>query len=324
MALLIATSLAEWPRMVDGGRRGVVSVGNFDGLHLGHQLILGAVVERARGEGAIAAAITFDPHPMKVLRPESAPAMIMTLSDRLAGFKRLGLDAALVLPFNDALARLPAEEFVKRVIVETVRTHRILVGANFRYGNKGAGDVALLQELGRHNDFMVEITSAAEVGGIVVSSTAIRRAVAEGRIEEAASLLGHSFALSGALVEGEGRGRNILFPTLNLKPDQELLPMKGVYVTETVMGGNPLPSVTNVGTRPTFDGAALSIETFVLNQQIDPAPPRIELHFCKRLRDEMKFPAPEALRAQIQRDIEQAKEFFKLRDSSIQTRSTNS
>ncbi|MFZ0819600.1 MAG: bifunctional riboflavin kinase/FAD synthetase [Candidatus Acidiferrales bacterium] len=324
MALRVARSLAEWPRVVDGGRRAVVSVGNFDGLHIGHQRILDTVVERAQSEGAIAAAITFHPHPMKVLRPGSAPALIMTLNDRLAGFERLGLDAALVLPFDEDLAKLPAEEFVKTVIVDTVRSSRILVGASFRYGYKQAGDVMLLQELGKRNDFTVEIASAAEAGGIVVSSTAIRCAVAEGRIEEAAALLGHSFALSGALVSGEGRGRNILFPTLNLKADQELLPVKGVYVTESSLGGDPLPSVTNIGTRPTFDGTALSIESFVLDRQIASPTENMELHFCKRLRDEMKFPSPEALRGQIKRDIQQAKEFFRLREPATKASARNS
>jgi riboflavin kinase/FMN adenylyltransferase len=311
MPLRVARSLAEWPRAVDGSRRAVVSVGNFDGLHVGHQRILGAVVERARREGAIAAAITFDPHPMKVLRPESAPPLIMTLNDRLAGFERLGLDAALVLPFDETLAKLPAEEFVKVVLVETVRVCSVLVGANFRYGHQQAGDVALLQELGSRNNFTVEIAPAAEVNGTVVSSSAIRRAVAEGRVEEAAALLGHPFALSGAVAAGEGRGGKILFPTLNLKPDQELLPMKGVYVTQCVIEGMTLTSVTNVGTRPTFDGSSLSIETFVLDQQISTPREKIEIHFRKRLRNEMKFPTPEDLRAQIERDIQEAREFLK-------------
>jgi riboflavin kinase/FMN adenylyltransferase len=296
---------------VEGGRRAVVSVGNFDGLHIGHQRILSAIVERARRERAIAAVITFDPHPMKVLRPQNAPRLIMTLDERLAGFERLGLDAALILPFDEALAKLPAAEFVKSVIVDTVRASRILVGANFRYGHKQAGDVALLQELGEQNDFTVEIAPAAEVGGIVVSSSAIRRAVAEGRVEDAALLLGRAFALSGAVAGGEGRGGKVLVPTLNMKPKQELLPMTGVYVTETLLQGSKLESVTNVGTRPTFDGNSLSIETFVLDERIETPPQEIEVHFRKRLRDEAKFPSPEALRDQIQRDIQRAKNFFR-------------
>ncbi|HUK30841.1 MAG TPA: bifunctional riboflavin kinase/FAD synthetase [Candidatus Acidoferrum sp.] len=310
MALRVARSLAEWPRVVEDRRRTVVSVGNFDGLHLGHQRILRAIVERARRQGAIAAAITFDPHPMKVLRPENAPPLIMTLEDRLAGFERLGLDAALILTFDEALAQIPAAEFVKSVIVDSVRACCVLVGANFRYGHKQAGDVALLQELGRRNDFTVEIAPSAEVGGTVVSSTAIRRAVAEGRMEDAALLLGRPFALSGGVVGGEGRGGKVVVPTLNLKPNQELLPMMGVYVTETVVDGKSLPSVTNVGTRPTFDGNTLSVETFVLDSRIASVPGVIVVKFCKRLRDEMKFPSPDALRAQIQRDIEQAKQYF--------------
>ncbi len=320
MALRVARSLAEWPRVVDGGRRAVVSVGNFDGLHIGHQRILGAVVERARAEGAIAAAITFDPHPMKVLRPQNAPPLIMTLSDRLAGFERLGLNTALVLPFDQALAKLPADDFVQTVLVDTVKACRILVGANFRYGHRQAGDVALLEELGKRSEFVVEIAPAAEVGGTVVSSSAIRRAVAEGRIEEAGTLLGHPFALSGEVGAGEGRGRNILFPTLNLKADQELLPMKGVYVTECFLQGSPLPSVTNIGTRPTFDGTSLSIETFVLDRKIGEPPVKIELQLRKRLRNEMKFPSPEDLRAQIDLDIQQAREFFKLKEPANKPR----
>ncbi len=313
MPLRVARSLAEWPRIVESGRRAVVSVGNFDGLHIGHQRILKAAVARAQSEQALGAAITFDPHPMKVLRPQNAPPLIMTLNDRLAGFERLGLDAAIVLPFDEALAKLPAEEFVKTVIVDTVRACRVLVGANFRYGHRHEGDVALLQKLGTRNDFSVEIAPAAEVNGIVVSSSAIRRAVAEGRVEEATALLGHPFELSGVVASGEGRGRNILFPTLNLKAEQELIPTKGVYVTQTVFEGNALPSITNIGTRPTFDGVSLSIETFVLDQHIDPPPQRIEIQICKRLRDEKKFPSSEALRAQIELDLLQVREFFKLR-----------
>jgi len=324
MALRVARSLAEWPRVVERGRRAVVSVGNFDGLHIGHQRILGAIVERARAENAVAAVITFDPHPMKVLRPESAPALIMTLNDRLAGLGRLGLEAALVLRFDETLANLRPEEFVKNVIVDAVRASRILVGANFRFGHKQAGDVALLQELGSRNDFTVEIVSAAEVNGTVVSSTAIRRAVAEGRVEVAAALLGHPFALSGMVASGEARGRTLLFPTLNLKADQELLPMKGVYVTETMIGADLLPSVTNVGTRPTFDGTSLSIETYVLDKQIGEPSKHIGIRFHQRLRDEMKFPSPEALRAQIEHDIQRARELFRLQELSGKTQALNS
>jgi riboflavin kinase/FMN adenylyltransferase len=323
MSLRVARSLADWPRVVEGGRRAAVSVGNFDGLHIGHQRILGAIVERARSEDLISAVITFDPHPMKVLRPQNAPPLIMTLNDRLAGFGRLGVDGALVLPFDEVLAKIPAEEFVKTVIVDTVKAIRVLVGANFRYGHRQAGDVSLLQELGKRYDFTVEIAQAAEVDGIVVSSTAIRRAVAEGRIEEAATLLGHPFALSGAVTEGEGRGRHILVPTLNIKADQELMPMKGVYVTECLIEQNALPSITNVGTRPTFEGSALSIETFVIDHEIAESPQKIEIHLRKRLRDEMKFPSPEALREQIQRDIQQAREFFQLNPPVSKTQVPN-
>jgi riboflavin kinase/FMN adenylyltransferase len=310
MGMRVARSLTEWPHVVEGGKRTVVSVGNFDGLHIGHQRILETIVERARAENALAAVITFDPHPMKVLRPQNAPALIMTLNDRLAGFERMGIDACLVLPFDEALAKLPAEEFVKSVLVDSVRACRVLVGANFRYGHRQAGDVALLEELGRRNDFTVEIAPSAQVNGVVVSSTAIRKAVAEGRVDEAATLLGHPFVLSGALVRGEGRGRKLLVPTLNLKPDQELLPMSGVYVTESFLEGILQPSVTNIGTRPTFDGASLSVESHLLEFKNLITDGPVEVRFRKRLREERKFDSPEALKAQISVDIASALDFF--------------
>jgi len=311
MALGVARSLLEWDSVAGRDRRAVVSVGNFDGLHIGHQRILGAVVERARREKLLAAAITFDPHPLKVLRPQGAPALIMTLDQRLEGFGRLGLDAALVLRFDEALAALPAEEFVVRVIANAVRASCVLVGVNFRYGHRQTGDVAQLQELGKTHGFCVEVAAAAEVNGVPVSSTAIRRAVAEGKVEEAAPLLGRPFSLTGKIVQGEGRGRELLLPTLNLKAEQELLPLKGVYATETMSDGNKLPSVTNIGTRPTFDGNALSIETFVMDSHFSEPPEHIELRFYRRLRDEKKFPSPEALRVQIEADVQQARELFR-------------
>jgi len=327
-AFRVAHSTAEWASLVGSEKRAVVSVGNFDGLHLGHQEILQRIVERARRDKSIAAAITFDPHPMKVLRPESAPALIMTLAQRLKGFERVGLDAALVLHFDEALARVSAEDFVRTVLVETVHARAIMTGANFRYGYKNAGDVALLKKLGVQYSIAVEIVPPAEVDGKLVSSSAIRQAVAEGRPEEAAALLGRPFTLTGTVQKGAGRGSKILFPTLNLAPAQELLPARGVYATETVIGGGMYRSVTNAGVRPTFDGQSLSIESHLLHFPNDKTFPKdetlsadktlvadrtgetMEVRFWKRLREERKFPDADALRAQIALDIEAAKAFF--------------
>ena len=289
----------------------VISVGNFDGLHIGHQKIIRAVVDGARKEKAIAAVITFDPHPLKVLRPQAAPPLIMTIEQRIAGFAECGLDAALVMHFDRALADLSAEEFVRSVLVETVRAKRILVGANFRFGYQQVGDVDLLTRLGKEHGFAVEIMAAAEVDGEPVSSTEIRRAVAEGRVNEASELLGHPFALTGSIQTGAGRGSKIVFPTLNLAAEQELLPAQGVYATECVVGETTYRSVTNVGVRPTFDGHGLSIESHIFDFSQTVTSGRLEVRFWKRLREERKFDGADALKAQVALDILAARQFFK-------------
>jgi riboflavin kinase/FMN adenylyltransferase len=292
-------------------RGSVVSVGNFDGLHIGHQKIIRAVVEGARNEKAIGGIITFDPHPMKVLRPDAAPPLIMTIAQRLAGFEKCGLDASLVMRFDRALAALSAEEFVRNVLVETVQAKRVLVGANFRFGCQQTGNVELLSRLGKEHGFEVEIVDAAEVGGKPVSSSEIRRAISEGRIEEATALLGHPFALTGNIQAGAGRGSKIVFPTLNLAAEQELLPARGVYATECTLGGRVFRSVTNVGVRPTFDGHGLSVESHLFDFADQATTGPLEVRFWKRLREERKFDGAEALKAQIALDIVSAQEFFK-------------
>jgi riboflavin kinase/FMN adenylyltransferase len=313
----VAHSVNEWRSLAEsfaaenGIQGSVVSVGNFDGLHVGHQKIIRAVVAGARSEKAIAAIITFDPHPLKVLRPDAASPLIMTVAQRVAGFAECGLDASLVLRFDRALADLSAEKFVRSVIVDTVHAKRILVGANFRFGCQQAGNVEMLARLGEEHGFAVEIMSAAEIGGQPVSSTEIRRAVAEGKVLEASEMLGHPFALTGTIQPGAGRGSKIVFPTLNLAAEQELLPARGVYATECVVGGRKFRSVTNVGVRPTFDGHGLSIESHLFNFTEQVTVGDLEVRFWKRLREERKFDGAEALKAQIQLDIRAAQQFFK-------------
>jgi len=318
-AFHVARSAAEWQALAEdasragGLRRAVLSVGNFDGLHIGHQRILHAVVERARREEAIAAVITFDPHPMKILRPEMAPPLLMTMAQRLAGFEQMGLDAVLVMRFDAALARLSAEGFVKRVLVETVHTRAVLVGTNFRFGHKQTGDVAFLEKLGKREGFAVEIVHAALLAGKAVSSTTIRQAVADGNVEEAAVLLGHPFALTGSIHAGTGRGSKVVVPTLNMAADQEILPGNGVYATQTVLEGQVYQSVTNVGVRPTFNGSGITVESHLFDYSGAAIPGAMEVRFWKRLREERKFDSPDALRAQIILDVQAARVFFRER-----------
>lgn len=310
MAFRVCNSIEDWAAHFADARRSTITVGTFDGLHLGHQKILRLVRERAQTSAGRAAVVTFDPHPMRVLHPDRAPLLIQTLDQRLAGFERIGMDAALVLRFDRALSLVSAGEFVDGILVKGLRAGRILVGENFRFGHRGAGDVELLSTHGQRDGFNVEIVRPVEVGGQMVSSTAIRGVVAGGDVAAAIPLLGRPFSLTGEIRPGAGRGRTILFPTLNLAPEQELLPNLGVYATEAVVGGNLYSSVTNVGTRPTFSGSGVTVESHLFEFSENMASGVMEVRFYARIRDERKFSGPDELRAQIARDIVAARRFF--------------
>lgn len=303
-------SASAWAAQFAATARSVLTVGNFDGIHLGHQAILRSVVEHAQALGAVSAVVTFDPPPLKVLRPESAPPRISTTEQRLDWFRRLGLDSAIILRFDAELARVSPEDFVVQLLLGQLRMRSILVGENFRFGHRHAGDVPLLRKLGRAHGFEVEIVPPVLYRGEVVSSTAIRRAVSEGNVSHAARLLGRPFALAGEIRPGTGTGSRLVFPTLNLSPQQELLPAMGVYVSETTAAGKTCRSVTNVGRRPTFNGISLSIESHLLDFSEKFSSGRMEIHFWERLREEKKFSGPEELRKQISRDISRAQRFF--------------
>jgi riboflavin kinase/FMN adenylyltransferase len=311
MAIAILNSPAEWiARFGETRQPTAVTIGNFDGVHIGHRKILRGVIERARSMDTMSVVLTFYPHPARVLRPDVAPGLLETLPQRLSEFAALGIDAALVLKFDQELAKASAEEFAQEFLVATLRTRAVLVGANFRFGHKQAGDVQLLAELGRKNGFAVEIVESVLVDGCVVSSSTIRQAVREGRVEEARLMLGRPFALSGEIRTGTGLGRKLVVPTLNLATEQEILPKTGVYATEVVVGGQSSQAVTNVGVRPTFDGKQLAIESHLFDFSETVTSGEMTVKFLTRLRDEQKFSGPEALREQILKDIERAKELF--------------
>ena len=307
------SSSRAWAERYGVSRCGsTVAIGNFDGIHLGHQAILQAAVSRARELGAIATALTFDPLPQKVLRPETAPQRVTTNEQRVECFAKLGMDAAVVLPFTLDLAKLSPQEFVDQILVRDLGVRTVFVGENFRFGHKQAGNARMLLLLGAERGFEVVIIPHVVHKGEVVSSTILRREIASGDVAHAGRLLGRPFVLSGKVVSGTGTGRRFTFPTLNLAAEQELLPARGVYVTRTRLDGEfrTRRSVTNIGVRPTFNGSALSVETHLLEPPGEIAPARIEVHFWKRLREEKKFSGPEELRAQIAKDIATANKFF--------------
>ena len=313
--LAVFESAEKWRKFYGPSKRGsVLAIGNFDGIHLGHQAILKQAVELAAKTGAVATALTFEPSPLKVLRPESAPKRISTPEQRLEWFRTVDVESAVVLPFTLELSKLTPQEFVERILVRELQVRAVLVGENFRFGHKQAGDTALLRELGLTHGFDVIALSPVSAHGEVVSSTVIRREIAAGDVTQAGRLLGRPYVLTGEIVPGTGTGRKFTFPTLNLKPAQELLPATGVYITRTILDGEQKSrrSVTNIGMRPTFNGTALTVETHLLDSRGEIAPARIELRFWKRLRSERKFSGPDELRAQITRDIRSANRFFTL------------
>jgi phosphoribosyl 1,2-cyclic phosphate phosphodiesterase len=310
----VFSSPAEWhARYARSGRGSILSIGNFDGIHLGHQAILREAVERARKTRGVATALTFEPPPLKVLRPDAAPKRLSTNAQRTDWFREFGLEAAVVLPFTLELAKLSPEEFVEQILVRVLCARAVLVGENFRFGHKQAGDAQRLRELGAKYGFEVVILTPIAYRGETVSSTAIRREIAAGNVTRAGRLLGRPFVLSGEVVPGSGTGSRFTFPTLNLQPEQELLPARGVYITRTVLEGEAQSrrSVTNVGLRPTFNGSSLTVETHLLSASGEITAKRIEVRFWKRLREEKRFSGPEELRAQIARDIAAANHFFK-------------
>jgi len=306
-------SAADWAEKYGkSGRGSVVAIGTFDGIHLGHQKVLEFAISRAKEIGTVATALTFEPPPVKVLRPESAPPRISTNQQRMDWFGAVGIEAAVVLPFTKELAALTPEEFVKEILVRQLHVRAVVVGDNFRFGSKQAGDVKFLREMGKREGFEVVVHAPVMLEGEVVSSTLIRKLVSEGDVGHAARLLGRPFELTGEVVSGTGTGRKFTFPTLNLRPEQELLPSRGVYITRTVLDGEASShrSVTNVGVRPTFNGSGLSIETHLLDYSGNFTPRRIEVRFWKRLRAEKRFSGPEELREQIAKDIVRANTYF--------------
>jgi riboflavin kinase/FMN adenylyltransferase len=312
VALARLYSADEWiARFGENRKPSVVTIGNFDGIHRGHQEILRKVTQEARQKEQIAAVLTLFPHPLKVLRPAEAPALLMTIGQRLAAFEAAGIDAALVLPFNLELSRVRPEDFARRYLAETMRASRVLVGENFRFGHKQEGNVESLKAYGSQWGFEVESVKSLTVDGTVASSTAIRDALRDGRVEDAQRMLGRAFEVAGEIQTGTGQGRKLVVPTLNLKTEQEMLPRRGVYATETVIDGKAYRSVTNVGVRPTFDGAGVTVETHLIDFDENRTSGKMTIRFLARLRDELKFSGPQELRDQVLKDIESAKEFHR-------------
>ena len=292
----------------------VAAIGNFDGVHRGHQQILGAAVVEARQRGMRAVAITFDPHPDKFLRPAEAPGLLTPMEHRLCLLAATGVDAIVVLPFNETLARQTAREFVQTVLVDALDVRGLHEGGNFRCGHRAEAGVRELAEFGAEFGFGLTVHDAVRVHGLEVSSSATRAYVAAGDVKRARWMLGRPFAVRSTQKRDRGVGARLLVPTVNLAEYDGLLPAFGIYVTRLTVGERCFQAVSSLGNRPTFEGAGFAVETHILNfepVEMDETTP-LELEFLMRLRDEEKYPTVELLKAQILRDVAQAKRYFRL------------
>jgi riboflavin kinase/FMN adenylyltransferase len=285
-----------------------VAVGNFDGVHRGHQALVTAAVARARATGGPSLVLTFDPHPAHVLRPGGAPAALTTLEQKEELLAGLGVDRLAVLPFDGALAGLSPEAFARTVLRETLGARDVVVGESFRFGHRRAGDARTLASLGAELGFGVHAVPPVLEGGSPVSSSRVRDELARGRVGAAAALLGRPHFVDGRVVRGDGRGRAIGVPTANLAPDNEMLPAPGVYAGYCRLGGGESwPAVVNLGRRPTFGGGDLALEAHLIGFAGDLYGARVRLSFVAHLRDEERFPGPEALVARIREDVARAR-----------------
>jgi riboflavin kinase/FMN adenylyltransferase len=289
----------------------VLGLGNFDGLHRGHLKIVERVKRGAIEHGGIPMAMTFDPHPPRVVRPDKAPPLLMTKTQRLEALQRNGIRCVAVVRFTPEMSRWDPETFVRTVLVDWIRVSEVWVGANFLFGRDRSGNFSLLRALGQRYGFRAEKIDPVRYKEFVVSSTRVRRLVSEGRMDEAGALLGHSYYLDGVVVEGRRKGREIGFPTANLDTPNELIPPDGVYATTATVDGVVHAAITNIGLRPTFgDSTARTIETHLLKFAGDLYGRTVRLAFVQRLRDERRFDDVDALRAQIEADQRRAERLF--------------
>jgi riboflavin kinase / FMN adenylyltransferase len=294
------------------------AIGNFDGVHLGHRDVLGSIAAEGRAIGGQAVAITFDPHPEQFLRPASAPKLIAPMPERLRLLETTGIDAVLVLPFDDSLACMSSRECVEEILVRRLGVRAMHEGANFRFGHRAEAGVIELAAFGRELGFTLTVHPPVRTHGLEVSSTAVRTLVSAGEMRRARWMLGRPFAVHSTPAPGRGIGSRLVVPTVNLAPYDGLLPAFGVYVTQLTVGSGKdarcFQAVTNVGNRPTFGEPSFAVESYILDfepvELTEETP--LKLEFLRRLRPEMTWPSPEALKAQIMKDVGRAKRYFRL------------
>jgi len=289
-----------------------ITVGNFDGVHRAHSHVLAEIVKRAHTGGGKAVAVTFEPHPVRILRPESGLKLLTPTPEKIRLLETTGIDAVLLLPFGRDLSLMTPRQFVERIVRKKLHAREVHEGYNFHFGHKAAGDTTLLAEFGREMGFETKVYSEMKLRGESVSSSQIRKLISDGRVSRARHLLSRPFCILGIPGRGRGYGSKYTVPTINLARYEELVPKDGVYITWTRVGTERFNSVTNVGNRPTFGPDLFAIETHLLNFHAIELTPETEVEICflDRLREEIKFPSVEALREQIAHDVKKARRYF--------------
>ena len=310
--MILITDLNRIERKFD---RSVLTLGNFDGVHLGHQELVRMVMRRAKETGAVSMVVTFRPHPLKILAPEKCPPLISIYEEKIRLFEKLGIDVLVKIPFTVEFSAMTPEDFVKDVLCDTLGAKEIFVGYNYRFGKGRKGDVQTLRTLGERYGFAVREVEQISRAGEVISSTKIRHLLREGDVEHAAKLLGRTYAITGIVVKGDGRGKGLGFPTANIAPKHAIIPSDGVYAVRLFVRDRLYDGIANIGMRPTFDKKTLAIEVHVFDFNEDVYGEDISLYFIRKIREEKKFESVDALVGQIRADIRTAREILASRPS---------
>jgi riboflavin kinase/FMN adenylyltransferase len=290
-------------------KRTALAIGNFDGLHLGHQKILKHLVNIARTQGLLSGVLTFSPHPEKIFGPEKI-SMIQTLEQRLEGIEAFGVDMALIIPFSRAFAELPGKDFVKKILLRTLQCRVVVVGSDFRFGKNRRGDISAMRTFGAQLRFDVHVVPPVRKKALIVSSSLIRELLRLGHLGAANAMLGRHYFIEGDVVRGEARGEDLGFPTANIETPNEIIP-RGVFLTLTEIEEKKWPSLTNVGVRPTFSHKRLCVESHVLDFHKKIYGDSVKIHFLKKIREERAFANPGELSLRIRKDLEAARRYFK-------------
>ena len=305
--MILITDLGKIKKKFTGS---IITLGNFDGLHLGHQELIRQIVLRAEETGSLSMVVTFRPHPLKILAPEKCPPLISIYEEKIRLIEELGIDVLVKIPFTLDFSSMEPRDFVKDVLVDLLGAKEIFVGYNYRFGKNRKGDIRMLRELGKELDFLVREIEQVSLASEVISSTLIRRLLQKGEVEHAAKLLGREYALSGIVLKGDGRGRGLGFPTANIAPRHAIIPSNGVYAVKLFVRDKYYDGIVNIGMRPTFAANSLAIEVHIFDFDEDLYGEEVTLYFIRKIRKEKKFQNAEALITQIKEDIGTAREIL--------------